>query len=142
MWHNSVRLFLHSTHIKMVANPKKARRWNILVLLIVGLAAAVFAWGLRYKLSEYQSATHTVHRAVLAKLLSDRERPADTSVQIERATIPTLIVFCALFTLFAGSLPESGLQPLWLLQRTRDPQRRPDSRAMRRLFSRPPPVNH
>lgn len=124
----------------MYVTSKSARQWNILALLIVGLAVAVFAWGLRYKLAMYKSAAHTVHHVVVAKLLSNRERPADTVVQVERATTPTVVVLCTLFTFFMGFLPEPRRQSIWLLQRTKDPRRRPNPRAMRRLFSRPPPI--
>jgi hypothetical protein len=124
----------------MYVTSKSARQWNILVLLTVGLAVAVFAWGLRYKLSLYKTATHTVYHVTDAKLLSNRERPADTVVQVERAVTPTVVAFCVLFTFFAGSLLELRRQSMWLLQRTRDPRLRPDPRAMRRLFSRPPPI--
>ena len=126
----------------MLVTFKSARQWKILVLLSLGLAASVFAWGLRYKLSEYQSSAHAGHQVAAAKLLSNRERPADTVVQIERATTPTVVAFCVIFTLFASILLEPRLQSIWLLQRTRDPQLRPDPRAMRRQFSRPPPVQY
>ncbi|HTV07283.1 MAG TPA: hypothetical protein VME86_18070 [Acidobacteriaceae bacterium] len=109
-------------------------------MLTVGLAVAVFAWGLRYKLSLYKSGTHTVHHVVIAKLLSNRERPADIIIQIERATTPTAVALGFIFTLFADFLLEPQLQCIWLMQRSRNPQRRPDTRAMRRQFSRPPPI--
>jgi hypothetical protein len=46
---------------------------------ILLLALAVFGWGLHSKLSLYHLRTHTAETAPLAKLLSERERPADTA---------------------------------------------------------------
>lgn len=126
----------------MLATSKSTRHLNILVLISLGLAVSVFAWGLHYKLSLYKTATHSVHHVAAARLLSNRERPADTVVQIERATTPTVVVFCIIFSLFASILLEPRLQSIWLLQRANDPQRRPDPRAMRRLYSRPPPFSY
>ena len=124
----------------MQETSQSARQWKLLVLLTVGLAVAVFAWGLRYKLSMYRPATHTVHHVAAAKLLSDRERSADTVIQVVRATIPTVLVLCILFSSFALLRLELRRRSLWLLQRTRDPRLHPDPRDMRRLFIRPPPV--
>ncbi len=124
----------------MHVTTNSARRWNILVLLTVGLAVAVFAWGLRYKLSMYRSPAHSVHHVVIAKLLSNRERPADIIITAERATTPTVVFLGVLFSFFAGLQIEPRQQCIWLLQRRKDPQRGPDPRAMRRQFSRPPPI--
>jgi hypothetical protein len=46
---------------------------------ILLLALAVFGWGLHSKLSLYHIRTRTVETAPIAKLLSERERPADTA---------------------------------------------------------------
>jgi len=124
----------------MYVASKSARQWNVLVLLILGLAVAVFAWGLRYKLSLYKTASHTVPHVAAARLLSNRERPADTVVQIEQATTPTIVVLCVLFTFFAGLVLDPRRQSIWLLQRTRDPRLRHDPQCMRGLYSRPPPL--
>jgi len=125
----------------MLATSKRARQWNTLVLLTVGLAVAIFAWGLNYKLSLYEPATRTVHHTVAAKLLSDRERSADTLVQVASATAPILVILSTLFA-FASYRINVTLrkQPIWLLLQTRDLRRDPGSRVMRRLFSRPPPI--
>jgi formate hydrogenlyase subunit 3/multisubunit Na+/H+ antiporter MnhD subunit len=119
--------------------PKNSRTWNAFVLLILGLAIAVFAWGLRYKLSLYETAPPSSHHVVLAKLLSNRERPADTAIRIERATMPSLAVVCVAFTLFAGLLLDPKRQAWWTLQRVQNSQRRLIPFAARRVFFRPPP---
>lgn len=123
----------------MQSTSRSARRWNLLVLLIVGLAIAVFAWGLRYKLSLYNSASHTFHHVAAAKLLSNRERPADTAVQIERATTPTMVVLSATLILLTVLVFDARLQSQWLFQRADVPLHTRDPRALRQVNSRPPP---
>lgn len=116
-------------------------KWNIFAMFILVLAIAVFAWGLRSKLSLYRTAAPTAVHAPVAKLLSNRERPADTVVQIERVITPVMAVVFASFTLFAGFLllGEPQRQSLWASQRTQNPQRRANPPVVRQLFSRPPP---
>lgn len=122
----------------MRSKTHSARKWNALALLILGLAVAVFAWGLRYKLSLYKSAPVTVHHVSSAKLLSNRERPADAAVQIERATTPLLIAFAATSLLFAGPA-DSAQQSRWTLRRQRNFRPRLISEVAPQLFFRPPP---
>ncbi len=124
----------------MLVTSKRACQWNTIVLLTIGLAVAIFAWGLHYKLSLYRSATRTVHHTVAAKLISDRERSADTIAQIERVVVPALLVFSALLTLLASSIVDAKRQSVWLLQRTIDPRLRPAPAVLRQLYSRPPPI--
>lgn len=118
-----------------------SRKWNILALSILGLAVAVFAWGLRYKLSLYKSAPVAVHHVSSAKLLSNRERPADVAVQVERATTPVVVpaVFCAALVRFSGLLLGPRQESRWTFQRALNWQRRPLPQALRPLFFRPPP---
>ena len=124
----------------MKPNPKSARKWNIFALSILALAIAVFAWGLKSKLSLYESATPLAHHVMLAKLLSNRERPADTVVQIERATTPFLSVFFTAFALVACFRLDRERQSRWTLQCTINPKRRPVPQATRQIFFRPPPT--
>jgi len=123
----------------MKLNPKNARKWNIFALSILALAIAVFAWGLKSKLSLYESATPPAHPVMVAKLLSNRERPADTVVQIERATTPFLTVLLTAFALFACFQFDHQRQSRWTLQSVINPQRRPIPQATRQIFFRPPP---
>lgn len=118
-----------------------AAKWNVFAMFILALAIAVFAWGLRSKLSLYREAGPTAAHTPVAKLLSNRERPADTVVQIERAITPVLaVVFasCALFTGFLLDVPRQ--QSLWISYRIQNPQRRADLPATRQIFFRPPPA--
>jgi hypothetical protein len=114
------------------------RKWNIFALSILGLAIAVFAWGLKYKLSLYE--VPPSHHVVAAKLLSNRERPTDAAIQIERATRPFLAVLFAAFVLFASFLLELKYQSLWTIQRAANPQRRPSAPVSLQIFFRPPPA--
>jgi hypothetical protein len=143
MWHHKRRASLENqfTH-DMRLTPKKTRTWNVLVLSILGLAIAVFAWGLRYKLSLYESQAPSVHHVAAAKLLSNRERPADAVVRIERAITPSLIVLCVTFLLFAGLRLDPRRQSRWILQRALNPQRRLIPLAAQQIFSRPPPSHN
>lgn len=124
---------MHLTH--------SSRKWNILALCILGLAVAVFAWGLRYKISLYKTAPVAAHHVASAKLLSNRERPANMIVEIERATTPVVVptVFCATLVLFAGLLLDPRQQSRWAFQRELNWQRRPLPQALRPLYFRPPP---
>lgn len=119
-----------------------ARKWNTFALSILGLAIAVFAWGVHYKVSLYKHPPTAMHHGVSAKLLSDRERPvADISVEIERATTPVIVVagFCAALVLFTSLLLDPKQQSRWVLQRRFNSQRRPLPQVSRQLFFRPPP---
>ena len=123
----------------MLLTSKRACQWNTIVLLTIGLAVAIFAWGLHYKLSLYQSTTRTVHHTDTGRFIADRERSADTIAQLESAVVPAFLVFCAVATLLAGSLANARQQSRWLLQYTKDPRLRPGPASMRRLYGRPPP---
>ena len=66
---------------------------------ILLLALAVFGWGLHSKLSLYHIRARTSETAPIAKLLSERERPADTAqrsnvnqADLQRAAFVALIV--------------------------------------------------
>ncbi|HTV04684.1 MAG TPA: hypothetical protein VME86_04895 [Acidobacteriaceae bacterium] len=123
----------------MQLTPKNSRTWNIVVLSILALALAVFAWGLRYKLSLYDSAPPSVNHVAAAKLLSNRERPADTALLVERAITPSLVALCVTFTIFAGLLLDPGRHSRWTLQRVQNSQHRLIPLTSQQLFFRPPP---
>ena len=124
----------------MKLNQKSARKWNIFALSVLALAIAVFAWGLKSKLSLYESATPPAHHAMVAKMLSNRERPADTVVQVERATTPFLTVFLTAFALVACFQLDRERRSRWTLQCVINLRRRPVPQATRQIFFRPPPA--
>ncbi len=55
---------------------RNGRRAILLALGLLMLSAAVFGWGLEYKLSLYQGKDSISHQIPKAKLLSQKERPA------------------------------------------------------------------
>jgi hypothetical protein len=118
---------------------KNSRQWRILAFFVLGLAIAVFAWGLRYKTSLYNSAPPPSHHMLAAKLLSNRERPSDVVVQVEHATAPSLIAVCVAFALSSSLLLDPKRQSRWTIQRSLNPQRRPIPGASLRILFRPPP---
>lgn len=130
-----------SNNPQMQLGTYNSRNWNVLALSILGLAVAVFAWGVHYKTSLYKSAPVDWHRVASAKLLSNRERPADVVVRVERAMTPVVVptVFCASLVLFTGLLLDPRRRSRWIVQRSLNPQRRPLPQVLRPLSFRPPP---
>jgi hypothetical protein len=74
-----------------------------------------------------------------AKLLSNRERPSDAAIQIERAITPFTAVLFATFALLGCFQLDRERQLRWTLQRAINPERRPIPRVTRQIFFRPPP---
>lgn len=107
---------------------------------LVLLGVCVFAWGLRYKLSLYQSPHAAVHHMAVAKLFPGKERSALPDFDVrgtdhrDEASVP-LLSFA--FVLLLGSVKFHGLSrwaatfPIVLPV--------PDRIAIRANFSRPPP---
>lgn len=112
----------------------------MLAFFVLGLAIAVFAWGVRYKTSLYNSAPPQSQHMLAAKLLSNRERPSDIAIQVERATAPSLIVACFAFALFSGFVVDRTRNSRLALNDALNSQRRPIPPAARQIFFRPPPA--
>ena len=114
-----------------------SRRAVLLPLGLLMLSLAVFGWGLQYKLSLYQNKNSITHQAPVAKLLSQKERPA--TAQLLNARSPEAPAFAAfefvamafLLCLTAARFLRSGGP-----ERSRPP--RPP--CLQALFFRPPPV--
>lgn len=126
-------------HPTMQLSNQSTRKWNILALSALGVAIAVFAWGLHYKLSLYNSVPVTAHHVSSARILSNRERPADVAVQIEHATPPVFVVFTSISLLLFAGLTDPKRQSRWPLQREQNARRRRISETAPQLFFRPPP---
>jgi hypothetical protein len=118
---------------------KNAEKWNIFALSILALAIAVFAWGLGSKLSLYRSAAPTASHSPVAKLLSNRERPADMVVQVERATTPLLVAVAFSMSACLLLLDDLKAHSIWTRARVDNPLRRQPPLARRQVFLRPPP---
>jgi len=80
------------------------RSFNLLgILASLGLAFCVFAWGLQYKLSLYDSPQTASHKISQAKLLSKNEQSGITenpqAVQVKSSTLVNHSVPTAVFLL-------------------------------------------
>jgi len=109
-----------------------------MIVAVAMLAFAVFSWGVRYKLSLYNPATHMS----AAKLLSQRERPA-TVESAKLASDPIINLEPVTFFALAMGVMLAGLwslKPVFSPRITRDLVtllRQPDQIF---FFFRPPPV--
>jgi len=108
-----------------------------MIVAIAMLAFAVFSWGVRYKLSLYNPATHMS----AAKLLSQRERPA-TSESAKLAADPVVNPVPITLFAFAMGVMLAGLwseQPDFLPRVARHRVRLPKQPNQTFFFFRPPP---
>jgi hypothetical protein len=104
------------------------------------LAMAVFAWGLQYKLSLYQSKDSISHSAPEAKLLSQKERPMTGQAMTGRPTqMPAPPILPALLML---AMTPGLHQAAARYARTGSTERAPAPlpACLRAVFFRPPPV--
>ena len=114
-----------------------------LSFVFVGLAIAVFTWGLQYKLSLYYPKHSTYHQLPEAKLLSKNEQAtatdglltstAKTPIDILRGAVLTLMLFAVV-----------GLPPVSGATQTEQERTRPWlhslSATLNAFFFRPPPT--
>jgi hypothetical protein len=117
-------------------SPGNRRRAVLLPLGLLMLSMAVFGWGLQYKLSLYQGKDSISHQAPVAKLLSQKERPATGQVLSHPADLPILPI--VLIVALAIALPQSAA---WYLRAViRERYRDPLPPCLQAIFLRPPPV--
>jgi len=123
--------------------PNSFRNRNRAFLLALGLltlSAAVFGWGLQYKLSLYKGKDSISHQLPEAKLLSQKERTkADQAVSVRPSPLPGFL----LFPVWMIAVVASGLfQAAARYARTGSLERlRPPLPAcLQAIFLRPPPV--
>jgi hypothetical protein len=119
---------------------RNGHRAFLLALGLLMLSAAVFGWGLQYKLSLYHGKDSISHQIPEAKLLSQKERPATGQTVTMRPSelpafhlIPALIIMLAAPLLFqaAARYVRTGS-----LERSRAPL----PPCLQAIFLRPPPV--
>jgi hypothetical protein len=115
-----------------------------LSFVFVGLAIAVFTWGLQYKLSLYYPKHSTYHQLPEAKLLSKNEQATATDgLLTSTAKTPSDILRGAVLTLmlFAVVL---GFPPILGATQTEQERMRPWlhslSASLNAFFFRPPPT--
>ncbi len=75
-----------------------------LAMAPVVLAAFVLLWGIQYKCSLYQVPSQTPHTVPMAKLLSERERPAANRTADQIRTRPSLAAFFAVWLFKVGRI--------------------------------------
>ncbi len=118
---------------------RNGRRAILLALGLLMLSAAVFGWGLQYKLSLYQGKDSISHQIPKAKLLSQKERPTMGQASVlpnepqAFNLLPALIMVTVASGLFqaAARYVRTGS-----LERSRPPL----PPCLEAIFLRPPPV--
>ena len=118
-------------------NSSGGRRAVLLPLGLLMLSLAVFGWGLEYKLSLYQGQNSITHQAPVAKLLSQKERPA--SAQALAAPFPEVPVLTAFVLVAMASLLRLA-STRYLRTGSIERSRPPRPPCLQALFFRPPPV--
>lgn len=115
---------------------RRGSQWMIVTIAM--LALAVFSWGVRYKVSLYNPATHMS----AAKLLSQRERPAtfeSAKLAAEPVVHPEVRV---LFAVAMGIMLAAlwSLKPTFLPKSVEHLAQLPKQPSQTFFFFRPPPV--
>ena len=119
---------------------RNGSRAILLALGLLMLSAAVFGWGLQYKLSLYQGKDSISHQIPEAKLLSQKERPATgQAVSVRPSELPAFHLFPALImvTVTTGLFQAAARYVrTGSLERSRPPL----PPCLQAIFLRPPPV--
>ncbi len=100
------------------------------------LCMAVFGWGLQYKLSLYKGKDSVSHLAPVAKLLSQKERPAAVQAVLRLSNPPVWPVYLIMALTFGVAPAAARL----LRSRSREEDPAPLPPSVRTLFLRPPPA--
>jgi hypothetical protein len=119
---------------------RNGHRAFLLALGLLMLSAAVFGWGLQYKLSLYHGKDPISHQIPEAKLLSQKERPATgQAVSVRPSELPAFHLFPALIIVtMASGLFQAAARYVRTgsLERSRPPL----PACLLAIFLRPPPV--
>ena len=122
----------------MNAEQTRRRGSQWMIVTIAMLAFAVFSWGIRYKVSLYNPATHMS----AAKLLSQRERPA-TSESAKLAAGPAVNLQRVTFFALAMGVMLAwvwSLKPVFSPRSVRYRTELPKQPGQTFFFFRPPPT--
>ena len=119
---------------------RNGHRAFLLALGLLMLSAAVFGWGLQYKLSLYHGKDSISHQIPEAKLLSQKERPATgQAVSVRPSALPTFHLIPALIIVtVASGLFEAAAR--YLRTGSVERSRPPLPPCLQAIFLRPPPV--
>ena len=111
----------------------------LLALGLLTLSAAVFGWGLQYKLSLYKGKDSISHQIPEAKLLSQKERPtADQAVSVRPAPMPVLLFPVLMVAAIASGLFQAAARyaRTGSIERSRPPL----PPCLHAILFRPPPA--
>ncbi len=128
----------------MLRISKKRSFSRIGALAFLGLAVCIFAWGLQYKLSLYDSPQTATHQVPKAKLLSSNEQSRTAKIPLVDQTKASnsvfrvvVAIFSVILLLASGQLiPLAGQSAQW----SNRSWRLHLSSFLSDLFVRPPPV--
>src|ERR1700733_6783295 len=125
------------TSVGLFRNSSGSRRAVLLPLGLLMLSLAVFGWGLQYKLSLYQSKDSITHLAPVAKLLSQKERPAATQgLAALSPEVPAFPAFAAfVFVAVASVLRQAAMR--YVRTGSMERSRPPRPPCFQTLFFRP-----
>jgi hypothetical protein len=137
-----------SESLSLLSNSPGNRRRVLLPLGLLMLSMAVFGWGLQYKLSLYQGKDSISHLTPVAKLLSQKERPAaDGPVAARPAELPAFNASPVLLLVGVAGIA-SGVVALgarqaaarYLRTGSREKSRAAAPPCLQAIFLRPPPA--
>lgn len=111
----------------------------LMALAVACLASAVFLWGTGYKCSLYHKHPERHPRIAIAKLLSERERPAADAAVSVRAPLPPALFF-ALGVLLAGLFRVARPGFAWVLPIVRNDTATDRISCLTHFSFRPPPA--
>jgi hypothetical protein len=121
--------------LPLINSPENRRRAVLLIPALLVLCMAVFGWGLQYKLSLYQRNDSISHLAPVAKLLSQKERPAAEQALAQPPALPWPVFF--IVTLAFGLLQAAAR---YLRFASLERFRAPLPACLRAIVCRPPPA--
>jgi hypothetical protein len=113
------------------------RRAVLLPMGLLFLSMAVFGWGLQYKLSLYQGKDSITHLAPVAKLLSQKERPAGGQTLVRPADDPAWPVVVLMAALAFGWFQSAARS---LRYESLEESAAPAPPCLHALLPRPPPM--
>ena len=122
-------------------SPGNRRRAILLPIGLLMLSMAVFGWGLQYKLSLYQGKDSISHLAPVAKLLSQKERPAVGQALARPAAAPAwpfLAWSACLIATLAFALCQAAAR--YLRSGSLEGGRHPLPPCLEAILRRPPPA--
>lgn len=118
---------------------RNGHRAFLLALGLLMLSAAVFGWGLQYKLSLYHGKDPVSHQIPEAKLLSQKERPVTAqALSVRPSELPAFSLLPALITMAVSGLFQATAR--YVRTGSVERSRLPLPACLQAIFLRPPPA--